>query len=139
MSNKKPQGQLRRELLMLILRHSLRGIKVNCSGGLALDDDLKRLIREGAVTLERVNSARTVLTKSSGRRISRYHLARPSDGVFLTTWPACPCCGVVAESVWRIQHAINCSLRTDHRGDSGRNRNSSSRVSLEPRRQQNRG
>lgn len=143
MSNKKSQGQLRRELLLLSIRHSINGRAVNCSGGIALDDDLKRLVHEGLVTLSResrYSGGRTSLAIAKGRdkRISRYHLARPADGIFLTTWPACPCCGVVGETVWHIRHAINCSLRVDHRSDSQRNRYSARLTNLEPRRKQNR-
>ena len=136
MSNKKSQGQLRRELLMLRLRHSIRGIKVNCSGGLGLDDDLKRLIKEGHVKLIRDSYYTPGKTRlglnSKCSRISRFHLAQPADGVYLTTWPACPCCGVVGSAVYNIRHALNCSLRTDHKSDS-RNRRGSLPSMLEPR------
>ncbi|MBI6883066.1 hypothetical protein [Pseudomonas putida] len=131
MSNKKSQGELRRELIMLKLRHSIRGIKVNCSGGLGLDDDLRRLIKEGRVKLTREPR----LHRNSH---ARYHIATPADGVFLKTWPACPCCGKVSYAVWAIEHALNCSLRTDHRGDFRRNPRARDGVSLEPRQAQNR-
>ncbi|WP_408601788.1 hypothetical protein [Pseudomonas sp. PLMAX] len=137
MSNKKSQGQLRRELLMLRLRHSIRGIKVNCSGGLGLDDDLKRLIKEGHVKLIRdshYTPGKTRLgTNSKASRISRFHLAQPADGVHLTTWPACPCCGVVGSAVYNIRHALNCSLRTDHRADSRNRRGRGPTMLLAPR------
>lgn len=141
MSNKKSQGQLRRELLMLRLRHSICGIKVNCRGGLGLDDDLKRLIREGHVRLIRTSNYTPGKTRmsanSKGSTISRYHLAQPADGVYLKSWPACPCCGVQSPAVYSIRHALNCSLRTDHKSDS-RHRRGRAPAMLVPARKANR-
>ncbi|KQN62627.1 hypothetical protein ASF02_10800 [Pseudomonas sp. Leaf58] len=124
MSNRLTAGQLRREFLLRIIRLSVDGRWVNCKGGLPLNDDLKRLVAEGKVTLTRHGGpGRTELVvprspRYRGNGIKRVTKARPADGVYATDRLVCPCCGAMAPSQGLIKHADACSLRVDHVYDS---------------------
>lgn len=114
MSKRMSAGALRRELLFLRIRHSVSGRGVNCRGGLALDNDLKRLQAEGRIIITR--------TSPIGSRGARRTMALTADGVYDQGHVQCPCCKVKAASVWHLEHAYSCLLRTDHARDHRRNK-----------------
>lgn len=111
-------GELRREFLLRIIRHTINGRGVNCRGGLSLNDDLKRLVAEGKVKLSRIRGmGRTQMTDRKRSRLGslgRMTLAQPSDGIYSQGYIDCPCCGATAPDPWLFKHADSCSLRTDH-------------------------
>jgi hypothetical protein len=122
-SHKKPAGQLRRELLMLMIRHSSDGLWVG--GHYPIGEDLKRLVAEGEVLIvrEQIKFDRKA-TEMDGRVFMRpgakTSKAIPKDGVYLTSHPICPCCGASSYSFKSMAHTISCSLRLDHRNDAKR-------------------
>jgi len=120
MSKRMTAGELRREYLLRQIRHTVSGRGVNCRGGISMNDDLKRLVEEGKVVINRIRGmGRSSLTTSNRpkrgpRGIVRLTVAQPADGVYTTGFFECPCCGARAPDAWLLKHASNCSLRTDH-------------------------
>jgi hypothetical protein len=124
MSQRMTAGQLRREYLLRIIRHSVNGRGLNCKGGLSFNDDLKQLVADGKVVISRIyGMGRSQLTaskrpKRGARGLRRMTWVEPSDGVYNTSLFECPCCGSRSPDAWLVKHALNCSLRTDHYLDS---------------------
>jgi len=121
MSNRLTAGQLRREFLLRIIRFTTDGRWVGCVGGLPLNDDLKRLVAEGKVTLTRQGGpGKTEMTvpkfriRGKGNGIKRVTKARPADGIYTQDRLVCPCCGAMAPLQGLLKHGDACSLRVDH-------------------------
>lgn len=100
MSNRKSASQLRREWWMLCIREHLNGRRINASGQMLMDDDLRRLIDQGAVTLCRVNAG-------SGRKT----MVKAADG--LPNPPGdiiCPDCKRGSDASYAVEHKVGCVI-----------------------------
>ncbi|MNM87841.1 hypothetical protein D3C81_1000340 [compost metagenome] len=113
-------GAKRRELLMLWIRKNVKygGMPVNRRGfNNTKDPDIQALFKKGLI--KQVREDRSF----RGLHTSHTKLTRllPVDGIALEGDVMCPDCGYNLSniSMGRRVHAVNCSLRTDHKMDPG--------------------
>lgn len=111
-------GAKRRELLMLWIRKNVKygGMPVNRRGfNNTKDPDIQALFKRGLI--KQVREDRSF----RGLHTSHTKLTRllPVDGIALEGDVMCPDCGNNLSNVRSRPHAIDCSLRTDHKWDAG--------------------
>lgn len=106
MSNRKSASQLRREWWMLCIREQLHGRRINVAGQMYMDDDLRRLIASGVVTLHRVKagSGRQTMVKAAD--------GQPNPpGVII-----CPDCKRGSDASYAVEHKVGCAIGHQHPG-----------------------
>jgi hypothetical protein len=99
MSNRKSASQLRREWWLLCIRERPKGRLINCRGGMAMDDDLRRLIDDGVVGIRRL--------VAHGRR--KFTVAFLKDDSTNPVGPVvCPCCKRMHYQTKGLIHKMSC-------------------------------
>lgn len=123
MSNRMTTSQLRREFILRRLRNNgYGGQYINLRGGWQMNDDIRRLIKDGHLVVKRtqgkgrteLSDTTTAYYRGNGFKRGSYIQLTDMSKMHKIKWINCPCCGAGAPQDIMLIHSNNCTIRDDH-------------------------